>query len=113
MAEINRKAKYAWAQYFRAIREANEEMRDMVVQVREVTKTEIPDFAISTMQTLIDKYKHHIECAICFEEFAKSEEIDILIGCGHMFCKSCIIAHKSQCADEGRAALCPVCRKRI
>jgi hypothetical protein len=107
--QINRKAKYAWAQYFRAIREAHEEMRDIVVNVREVTKTELPTHAINTMKSMIDKYKHHVECVICTDEFTNSTDVEILIGCGHMFCKPCVAQYR----DTNANPKCPICRKRM
>ena len=111
--------KYAWSQYFRSIRENAEVVQDILGDIGHDVffyhdntndkEEKIPQHVVNTLKGLLDKYKHYTECAICMEAFEGSEDVDVLIRCGHMFCKQCLELHKM---SEDRPK-CPVCRKRI
>ncbi|KAF9106016.1 hypothetical protein BGX27_009350 [Mortierella sp. AM989] len=55
---------------------------------------------------LIERGLDAVECPICMDV---GEESVILSGCGHIYCRACIIAHLSRHDEDDRK--CPECRR--
>ncbi|KAF9437261.1 hypothetical protein BGZ76_001426 [Entomortierella beljakovae] len=55
---------------------------------------------------LIERGLDAVECPICMDV---GEESVILSGCGHIYCRACIIAHLSRHEEDDRK--CPECRR--
>ncbi|KAK3829267.1 MAG: SNF2 family N-terminal domain-containing protein [Benniella sp.] len=55
---------------------------------------------------LIERGSDAVECPICMDV---GEESVILSGCGHIYCRACIVAHLSRHDDDDRK--CPECRR--
>lgn len=51
------------------------------------------------------------ECAICLEEYQKKNEI--LLECGHPFCKNCMIKTIKNNIEKQKIPPCPLCRSDI
>ena len=118
----NRRCKFAWAQYYQAIRGDNEEDHDTYDRYMRIinsdepasttTPTEtMPSHIKNELKEMADRLKKKWECPVCFE-FIETENLDIT-NCGHFYCKGCLNSWKENCKSQAKEKWdCCVCKRK-
>ncbi len=112
--------KRAWASFFDALRESQEQWVDVraamesVEEARGAGDSERLETTLKTFQQLIQELGRQCRCPVCFDEVKAAEmnpqhrQFMKLLYCGHILCGGCAYAVK-----QGGSHKCPVCRDDI
>lgn len=103
LEEEKRRTKYAWAQYFKILRNHHNDTTIIKQKVDNIiSKYEIPEHIITELKSLLSECKKLTDCPICLNEIP-SEHISISISCGHKYCNDCF----------SKITQCALCRTQI
>lgn len=99
---LEKKLKYAWAQYFQSRTEHIQKMSELHKKIEKINKSSwIPKHFLNNYLEMANELKREISCIICYDSVNK-DNVSITL-CGHIYCKVCI----------SKINECSVCKKKL
>lgn len=101
---LERRRRYAWAQFFNLARETHEEAYEEYAKGSSLLRTHeasLPKHFVDEYMELVQSLRKKVECPVCLEVMGKNE-LEITV-CGHKYCKGCF----------KELTKCAICRKEF